>query len=286
VTGPRSRRARVGHTARSRKGSVAAEGTSILPTVLPFARRHPKWILAGAKPYAGSPDPVHDRAGDPGARSATRRARAKLVREARVVFTRTFRPAACLVQVVARRPSARKRVERPTQPASVGAGAQRGESSTRVRGSKARRVCPRVVSRLQKSASVAEAQRSAYPVASERVDGSLADKGPRGPVSVKRRRHLVSRWPSHGASEGRSRALERASRGEGSCPHGRHLGPLHPHAPLHAGERAAVSATLTPVSVATGVSEARPHTSRREDNAPRDDEKPTLCGPPKRITLA
>ena len=34
--------------------------------------------------------------------------------------------------------------ERPTQPASVGAGEQRGESSTRVRGSAARRACPYV----------------------------------------------------------------------------------------------------------------------------------------------
>jgi len=52
----------------------------------------------------------------------------------------------------------------PTQPASVGAGEQRSESSTRVRGLNARRVCPRVVFRLQKSASGTQTQRSASPV--------------------------------------------------------------------------------------------------------------------------
>jgi hypothetical protein len=40
-------------------------------------------------------------------------------------------------------------------------------------------VCPCVVSRLQKSASVAEAQRSAYPVATGRVDGSQGRDRPR-----------------------------------------------------------------------------------------------------------
>jgi len=67
------------------------------------------------------------------------------------------------VQVAARRPSMRQRIEGPTQPASVGAGEQRGESPTRVRGSNARWVCPRVVSRLQKSASDAWVQRSVSP---------------------------------------------------------------------------------------------------------------------------
>jgi ATP-dependent Lhr-like helicase len=69
-------------------------------------------------------------------------------------------------------------------------------------------------------------------------------------------------------------------------PYGRHPRPLHPHVPLHAGGRAAVLATLTPVRVATGVSEARPHTSRGEDNAPRGERETGRCGPPKRISLA
>jgi len=172
--------------------------------------------LAGAKPYAGSPDPADNRAGDPGARSVTRRAGANIVRETRIAFSRAFRPAICLVQVVARRPSMRQRIERPTQPASVGAGEQRSESSTRVRGSKARRVCPRVVSRLQKSASVAEAHRSAYPVAMGHVDGSRAGRSERASRSK-----ASTTWPCGGkaarSGEGRSRALERASRGEGPC---------------------------------------------------------------------
>jgi len=70
------------------------------------------------------------------------------------------------VQVAVRRPPMRQRMGGPTQPASVGAGEQRGESPTRVRRSNARWVCSRVVSRLQKSASEAWVQRSVSPVGS------------------------------------------------------------------------------------------------------------------------
>lgn len=176
VTGPRSRRARRGNPL----GRVRVPLRQKAPR---FSRRcclSRGGIRGGSWPGRSRtrdlPDPAYNRAGDPGARSVTRRARANIVRDTRIAFSRAFRPTNCLVQVVARRPSMRQRIERPTQPASVGAGAQRSESSSRVRGSKARRVCPRVVSRLQKSASVVEAQRSAYPVATGLVDGSLAGR--------------------------------------------------------------------------------------------------------------
>jgi len=55
------------------------------------------------------------------------------------------------------------------------------------------------------------------PLAAGRVDGNLALESPQGPWGAKRRREPESRWPSCEAGELRSRALERASRGKGSC---------------------------------------------------------------------
>jgi len=143
------------------------------------------------------------------------------------------------------------------------------------------RVCPCVVFRLQKSASVALAQRSAYPVATERVDGSKGRASPKGHARSQRRRQPASRWQSCAAVEDRSRALERASRGKGPC-RMEGISAVLPHAPLHAVERDAVLAALghgTRRASDAGpgreprprMSEARPHTSREEDNASRDE---------------
>jgi len=57
VTGPRSRRARAGKTARSRKGSIPAEGTSILPAALPFARRRSRRDLGRSEAVRGDSKP-------------------------------------------------------------------------------------------------------------------------------------------------------------------------------------------------------------------------------------
>jgi hypothetical protein len=178
----------------------------------------------------GSPDLTTNRAGDPGARSVTRRARATSSKSARLAFTRTLRPATCLVhasgtrrtRVVACRswlagPRCGNASTRPTQPASVGAGEQRGESPTRVRGSVARRVCPRVVSGCRSRQATPRPREACHPLATGRVDGGPARADSKESARVKRRREPVSRWPNRDAGEVRSRALERASRGEGPC---------------------------------------------------------------------
>jgi len=55
------------------------------------------------------------------------------------------------------------------------------------------------------------------PLATGRVDGSLALADSKESTGVRRRRESASRRPSRDADEVRSRALERASRGNGPC---------------------------------------------------------------------
>lgn len=100
----------------------------------------------------------------------------EIVEHRAYVLARAPRPTVCLVHASGTR-RAKAGAYRPwlagsgaaTHPgnqrslASVGAGEQRGESPTRVRRSNARRVCPCVDEWLQKSASNAEAHRSAPP---------------------------------------------------------------------------------------------------------------------------
>jgi len=100
----------------------------------------------------------------------------EIVEDRAYVLARGPRPTVCLVHASGTR-RAKARAYRPWLAGSrcgnapgnqrswtsVGASEQRGESPTRVRGSNARRVCPRVDEWLQKSASNAEAQRSATP---------------------------------------------------------------------------------------------------------------------------
>jgi hypothetical protein len=162
--------------------------------------------------------PQDARTDDPGARSSTRKgARNRSQKAAR--FPSLGRSDPWPVRVVARGPPDAMQVasDTPTQPASL-AGEQRSESPARARGSDARRVCPRVVYGCRSRQAMSRAQRSASPLATGRVDGGSARANPKkaraGPtasiagvaVAKPRRRG------------GRSRALERASRGEGPCP--------------------------------------------------------------------
>jgi len=75
----------------------------------------------------------------------------------------------------------RQRVTGPTQPASVGAGEQRGESPTRVRGSMARRVCPRVVTGCRSRRATPRPTRSAARWQRTRERGSSSN----GPERVR-----------------------------------------------------------------------------------------------------
>lgn len=160
----------------------------------------------------------HDaRIDDPGAGSSTRKgARNRSQKAAR--FPSLGRSDPWPARVVARGPSdACKRIGPPTQPASP-AGEQRSESPARARGSDARRVCPRVVYGCRSRQAMSRAQRSAPPAGNGTRGRGL---GPREPTKAR---------PGPTASiagaavakprrrEGRSRALERASQGEGPCP--------------------------------------------------------------------
>jgi len=123
----------------------------------------------------GSPDLANDRAGDPGARDATRRVRATSFAKHASSSLERFGPRLALRRSWLADPrcgnaSNGKRSRHRLVPARSGARAPLAREDRRLV-----RVCPRVVFRLQKWASVAEAQGSAYPVATERVDGSLAD---------------------------------------------------------------------------------------------------------------
>jgi len=135
-------------------------------------------IQGGSRPAGkrlGFPDRGRSRAGDPGARDVTRRVRATSSRARaspslerlgpRFVLPRKWIAAreSRRKRIAARRPPSGQPDDGPTQPASVGAGVKRSESSTRVRGLAARSGVPARRLRLQKSTNDAEAQRSANP---------------------------------------------------------------------------------------------------------------------------
>lgn len=127
------------------------------------------------------------RAGDPGARGSTRRARA-IVKSARSPsssapardllrprkWNATVKAGACRLRLAGSRCGNAPRSQRSRHylvvlPRATGR-RQRGESLARARGSTARG-CVRASNRLQKSANDAEVQRSAIPLAKGRVDG-------------------------------------------------------------------------------------------------------------------
>jgi len=155
-------RARIGGAIlSSRKGSNAAEGTSVHSTASPFAGRYPRWTSTRAKSLEAlqaSRRIVRVTRVPEALRGGHARTRFKSARQRLHSSASARNLALCHESGNAVRESHRVRGrgsqapypatdgERPTQPASVGAGEQRSESSTRVRGSNARRVCPRVVS--------------------------------------------------------------------------------------------------------------------------------------------
>jgi len=80
----------------------------------------------------------------------------------------------------------------------------------------ARRVCPCVLFGCRSRRTTSRFEEARFPLATGRVDGNpaLADSA-RSHEGVQRRRQPAPRWPSRGAGEGPSRALERALRGKG-----------------------------------------------------------------------
>jgi len=101
-------------------------------------------------------------------------------------------------------------------------------------------------------------------------------------ASVKRRRQPASRCPSRVAGPRPEPGAREGVAGQRSLSHGRHLGPIsHTYRFTRAvggglGDyrRGTGRASATGhMGAATGVSEARPHTWRGEDNAPRDDQR-------------
>jgi len=184
---------------------------------------------------------------------------------------------------------------RPTQPASVGAGEQRSESSARVRGRNACWVCPRVAYRLQKSASGAKAHKKRDSRWQRgRVHGELAVADPKGSARVKRRRQ-----PNVAVAKPRCRGRPEPDAREGvagqrSLSDGRHSGSFLRALRSH-GHSEMISATLTMtrgrasamgmVREATGMSEVRPpRVTVGRKRPPRWHESET-CGPPKPIAL-
>jgi len=128
----------------------------------------------------------------------------------------TVRASRC-VQVEARRPPMRQRIEGQRNrhrlvPASSGAKVPLAREDRTLVG------CARVSFQV---AEVGKRRRSSekrdLPLATGRVDGSSALEVPQGPAGAKRCREPEPRWPSRGTGEVRSRALERALRGKGSC---------------------------------------------------------------------
>jgi len=96
-------------------------------------------------------------------------------------------------RVAGRKPHSRARVERSS-----------GVPARRRIGCRSRQATPRL-------------REARLPLATGRVDGSLASEGPKGSAGVKRRRTSGWRRPSRHADEVRSRTLERALRGDGPC---------------------------------------------------------------------
>jgi len=84
--------------------------------------------------------------------------------------------------------------------------------------------------RLQKSASDAETQRSATPLATDRVNGGRARTDPRGPARAKGRRRPASRWPHRGAGTRPEPGARKGVAGRRLSIDGRHLGSFLQHA--------------------------------------------------------
>jgi len=133
------------------------------------------------------PDLANNRVGDPGARSATRRACATSFAKRAIAFTRALRPAICLVQTRGSQgarcgnASRGQRSRHRLVPAHGGARAPLACEDRRLAG------CARAsYSGCRSRQASPRLKRSAYPIATGRVNGSMADGGSKGPTSVKR----------------------------------------------------------------------------------------------------
>jgi len=276
VTGPRSRRAREGQTSRSRKGSVAAEGTSILPTVLAFREAASEMDL-GRSESARGPTPREQSRRRPGCPERHEEGTRDIVREKRIAFSRAFRPAACFGKSwLAGLGAATHRKANATGIGWCRRAAERElHSRARIEGSfgcarasypgcRSRRASPRLM-------------RSAYPVATERVNGSPANGFERH-VGEKASRTCLAVAKPCGRRRPEPDARESAA-GQRSLSYGRHLGPLshasasrghwdHGLGDSHSDTRRA-SANGAPESRDRGVRGASAHVARGRQRPPR-----------------
>jgi hypothetical protein len=214
---------------RSRKDFSAAEGTSTLSTVQPFARLYPRRVSAGAT------SPLLSRVGGesnrrPGCPGRYEEGTRVIVKSARLIFSRSPRPT---------QPASSTQVERVVRkPMRAECGSPAPLAATRERAN-ATGIgwCQRVAgrkshsrARIDSSFGCARASISVAEVGERRPGSEKRDpvgkrargRGPRHSRNssrrrprVERRRRPAPRWQSRGAGRGPSRAFERTSRGRG-----------------------------------------------------------------------
>jgi len=272
---------------RSLQGFAMDEGTSIHRAVSPFARRHPSSGLGRGERARGCPTPRTIAPATKGARSATRRARAKSFAKRASPSLERFGP---------RLASRKSRLagldavtpRRPTQPASVGAG------NSRARIGRLARVCPRVVSKVAEGRQASpRLKRSAYPVATGRVNVSLANgsERPRGEkasttwVAVAKPRR--SRRPEPGRPKGHRGAKVLVERKASRA--ARPLVPLHAAGgcrPRRRPSRQRARERKGPWRKARQGCQKRVRTHGEGKTTPRAMKRNRRCGPPKRVSLA
>lgn len=282
---------------RSRKGSVAAEGTSIQERCR-LSRGDIRFPDLGRSDDGRLSIPRANRLRRPGCPERHEEGTYAIVREARLAFSRALRPATCPgspVYVAARRASVRKRIERPTH-AGIGwcrrAAERKLHSRAKIDGSKGVPVCR---NRLQKSASDAEVQRSATPV------GSGARE--RGPGLRRSREGLVGGEKASTtllvAAKPRRRGKPEPDVRKGVAGQRFSLDGRHPGAPSGSyrsrgrvggalgGSREAGNVRTWPVARERrqGCQRFGLHASHREDNVRCDGSRKGTCGPPKRVAL-
>lgn len=191
----------------------------------PFARRHPKETSVGAaNPRAILAWKVN-RAGDPGARSVTRRACAISSRARCSAFARALRSvtglrprkwdATCESRRVSGRGSLARGAATHRWVYATGTCSCRRvvgrKPSTRVRGSTARRVCPRVEFGCRSRRAKPRSRQALSPLATGRVDGDPAREDSQESERVQRHREPAPRWPSCGVGKAQ------AGRSKGRC---------------------------------------------------------------------
>ena len=293
----------------SRKGSGATESTSVFSTVSPFAGRHPRGTSAGATRRGALQTSAASRAGDPGARGATRRARATSSKSARLPLLERLGPQSVPSTQVERG------VRKPARDRSRLAGSQCGNAPTGQRnrhrlvpassGAKAPlacedrtlvRVCPRVDKGCRSRQATPRPEKRAPVGNGARGRGPGLREAPQGSAGVKRRREPESRWPSRACQRSPEPDVRKGVAGRGSLLDGRHLGSLLAARIVHARRvgwsrrlsrrRMLARAAWPPMREATGVSEVRSaRIAMGRQRPPRWTTRERTCDPPKRIAL-